>query len=183
MKYNIIACVNNKLALGKNNELLYHIKEDMNRFVALTTHNIVIMGRKTYESIPNAPLKNRLNIIISSNKDYFIEPPQENVIIVHSVDEAIEYCNAFEDILKSKNENIQVFVIGGAAIYTAFIDKDVINKAFITKVNATDDGDVYFPDIFNDDNWEITDESEICQNDNEPFSYQFLILKNKNNDD
>lgn len=182
MKYNIIACVNDKLALGKNNQLLYSIKDDMKRFVSLTTHNIVIMGRKTYESIPNAPLKNRLNIIISSNKEFFIEPPQENVIIVHSIDEAIEYCETFEDILKLNNENIQAYVIGGASIYSAFIEKGIINEAFITKVNATDDGDAYFPDIFNNDNWETTHESAICQNDGQPFSFQFLTLRNKNND-
>lgn len=142
MKYNIIACINSKHALGRNGRLLYHIKEDMELFKSLTTGNIVVMGRKTYESIPNAPLKNRINVIITSDVDYLKENKDPNIVVVHSFDEAVSYCDKINDK--------ECFVIGGASIYNTFLEKDIVDTLYITYVYEDDDGDVFFPDVFTD---------------------------------
>lgn len=124
----IIAAIGDNRELGKNNQLLWHIPEDMKRFKTLTTGHTVIMGRKTYESI-GKPLPNRVNIIITSDTT-FTAP---NCVIAHSLDEALQ-----------KSTDTETFVIGGASIYNQAIDK--ADKLYLTKVKGTFDADTFFPD-------------------------------------
>lgn len=135
MDFNIITCINNNNAIGINNKLLYHIKEDLQYFKNLTINNVVIMGRKTYESL-NKPLKNRINIIITHDKNYHID--YDNCYVVHSLDECIELCN------KDFN-NLEKFIIGGAKIYEEFLKLNLVKNIYLTKVNDFKNGDAYFP--------------------------------------
>lgn len=128
MSISIIAAVGKNLELGKNNDLIWHFKEDMRFFKETTTGHTVVMGRKTFESLPKA-LPNRRNIVISSNPDY--------------VAEGAEVVTDINDIY-SLAENDEVFIIGGGKIYSRFIND--ADKLYLTEIDAAEpSADVYFP--------------------------------------
>src|SRR3989338_9374152 len=105
---NIIAAIGKNRELGAKNKLLWHITEDVERFKTLTTDQVVIMGRKTYESIPEKfrPLPHRVNIIVTRDENYQIN--NKNVFVSHSIEDAIT---------KAKEFNNEIFIIEGAPIY------------------------------------------------------------------
>jgi len=134
MAISIIAAIGKNRELGRDNKLLWHIPEDMKRFKTLTNNSVVIMGRKTYESLPAKfrPLPNRENIIITRDKNY----KQERAIICFSMEEAIK---------KAQEFNKEVFVIGGAQIYNIGIK--YADKLYLTLVDVEHlDADAFFPD-------------------------------------
>lgn len=159
---NLIVAVDNNWAIGKDNKLLVSIPADMKFFRTMTADSVVIMGRKTLESFPNGkPLKNRINIVITKDKSY----TKEDVIVVHSVDEAIEEAHKY-------NKNI--FIIGGASIYTQFLA--FCDTAYVTKIsNSFDSPDSYFPNLDKLANWEIKEQSE--SNIYEGLFYKFVTYK------
>lgn len=126
----MIAAVAENNALGKNNELVWHLPNDFKRFKALTTNHYIIMGRKTFESFPK-PLPNRTHVIITRQKDY----NPEGCIVVDSIEKAIAVCP----------ENEDSYVIGGGEIYNLALPyADIIE---ITKVHHTFEADAFFPKI------------------------------------
>lgn len=127
----IIAAIGNNRELGRDNKLLWHIPEDLKRFKLLTTGHPVIMGRTTFESI-GKKLPDRINIIISHNKNY----NAEGCTVVHSMGEAIEIAKA--------NEREEFFVIGGGQIYAQAIY--FADKLYLTVVDGSFTADTYFPD-------------------------------------
>lgn len=130
MNISIIAAIGKNLELGKSNDLIWHFKDDMKFFKQTTIGNTVIMGRKTFESLPK-PLADRQNIVITNNKNYTAEGAE----VVFSLDEALDAC---------KNENI--FIIGGGKIYKEFLPR--ASKLYLTEINdACDDADTYFPEF------------------------------------
>ena len=145
-KISLIVCINNNNVIGNDNDLIYHIKEDLQNFKRLTTNNVIIMGRKTYESLPTRPLQNRINIIIT--RDYNYNVTDENVYIVHSVEEAISLC-------EKEFNDIECFVIGGGQIYSEFLEKDYINRMYITKICDDSDGNIKFP-LIEDNRWKLS---------------------------
>lgn len=143
---NLIVAVDKNWAIGKNNKMMWSIPADMKFFRETTKGNVVIMGRKTLESFPQGqPLKNRVNIVITKNKDYKVK----GAVIVHSVEEAIEEAKKYEG---------DTFVIGGESIYRAMLG--YCDKAYITKIDHAFDADTYFPNLDTDDEWEMTKISE-----------------------
>ncbi len=140
MKINLIACINQVNALGKNNVLLYHISSDLANFKRLTLGKVIIMGKNTYESLPKKPLPNRTTIIICNEEDYTPSAEtNDDVFIVDSIEAAL---NTAETL------NVEeVFVVGGASIYKQFMEQDLVDKMFITLVNDETEGDVEFPQI------------------------------------
>ncbi len=153
----LIVAVAENGAIGKNNDLLWHISADLKHFKALTTGHCIIMGRKTYESFPKRPLPNRRNIVITNNMDY----REEGCEVVHSVEEAIALCKDDE----------QSFVIGGATVYTQFLP--FVDKIFLTKVFATFEADTFFPEI-DLSQFEQTAASEVFTDEKSGLRYQFL---------
>lgn len=130
MNISIIAAVGKNLELGKANDLIWHFKEDMKFFKQTTIGNTVVMGRKTFESLPK-PLADRQNIVITNNKHYTADGAE----VVFSLDEALDTC---------KNEN--VFIIGGGKIYKEFLPR--ASKLYLTEIKDTcDDADTYFPEF------------------------------------
>jgi dihydrofolate reductase len=126
----MIAAVAENFALGKNNELVWHLPDDFKRFKQLTTNHFIIMGRKTFESFPK-PLPNRTHIIITRQKDY----SAEGCIVVDNLKDALT--------IVPKNED--AFIIGGGEIYNlAMPFTDVIE---LTKVHASFEADTFFPNI------------------------------------
>ena len=128
----VIAAIATNNALGKDNDLIWHLPADLKRFKKVTTGHYIIMGRNTYESI-GKPLPNRTTIIITRNKNYF----KEGCLIANSLEQAIEM----------SKEEAQVFIIGGAQIYKETIAKDLAQQLDITMVHKDFEADVYFPEI------------------------------------
>lgn len=127
----IVAMAQNR-AIGKNNDLLWHLSGDLKRFKKLTTGHPVVMGRKTWESLPKRPLPGRRNIVFTQNADYKADGAE----VVHSV-------NALFKALKDCDE--EVFIMGGAAIYNLLLP--FTNRLYVTQVYREFDADVYFPTI------------------------------------
>ena len=160
---NIIVCVDANWGIGYKNELLVRIPSDQKFFRETTTGKVVVMGRKTLDSFPQGkPLKNRTNIVITSNKD--LEKRDEE-IYVNSVEECLE-------LLKKYNEE-DIYIIGGASIYKQFLP--YCNKALVTRVDRAFSADTYFPDLDKDPEWKITKESdEQTYFDN---TFEFLVYE------
>lgn len=146
MSVQIIAAVDKNWGIGKNGKLLLSIPADMNFFKKITMNNVVIMGRKTLESLPaGRPLPNRENIILSHNKEYSIK----DALVVHSIEEAIE---------KARSFGKDIFVVGGESIYRQMLPYAEI--AHITYIDYSYASDVHFPNLDKDIEWEMTGESE-----------------------
>ena len=144
---NIIASADQNWAIGKDNQLLIRIPDDMKRFRQMTTGHVVVMGRKTLESFPNqAPLKDRVNIVMTTNPSY--QP--KGVVIVHSVEE-------LKEELKKYNTQ-DVYVIGGDSIYRQLLD--LCDTAYITKIDYAYAADAYLPNLEESDYWKLCEESE-----------------------
>ena len=140
----IIVAVAKDWGIGKDNDLLFHIPEDMKYFRKMTKGSTVVMGRKTLESFPNGdPLPNRTNVVLTRSRDY----EKEGVTVVHN----------FEELEALKLEE-PVFVIGGASVYKSLLSK--CRRAYITKVDAVKPADTFFPDLDENPDWELKSESE-----------------------
>ena len=175
LKFIIISCINQKRAIGKNGKLLYHIGNDISNFARMTKNNgVVIMGRKTFESLPNGePLKDRINIILTSNEEYDVSQDFDNVYIVHSIKDVIELCEAFFS-------DKELFVIGGEALYRQFMDGDLVDELRLTVVKDDEEGDATFPE-FNEDEWSTYYKSmaQVSSWEGVDKSFYFHILKRK----
>ena len=157
----IIVAVGKNREIGKENNLLWHLSDDLKRFKKITTGHTIVMGRKTFESLPKGALPNRRNIVLT-NQNLKID----NVEIIHTK----------ESLWSIITPNEKIFIIGGASIYKAFFnDADTIH---LTKVNASFDADVYFPD-FDETQWEKIAEEHFSANEKNEFDYSYLQLKRK----
>lgn len=134
MAISMIAAIGKNRELGKNNDLIWHFKDDMKFFRETTTGNTVVMGRKTFESLPHA-LPNRRNVVITSNKNYSAQGAE----VAGSVSETLEL---------TKNDN--VYIIGGGRIYSEFLK--YADKLYLTEIDAEcEDADTFFPEFNKDD--------------------------------
>ena len=141
MKISLVAAIAQNNAIGKNNDLLWHLPADFKHFKETTSGHFILMGRKTFESFPK-PLPNRTHLIISRNKDYKVP---ENCFLFTSIADAIHFA-------KQNNQEV-VYVIGGAEIYKQTID--LADELIITHVKASfSDADAFFPEILNQ--WQHT---------------------------
>ena len=167
--FKLIVCVNKKLVIGNNNELLYHIPNDLGNFKRLTIDNIIIMGKKTLESLPGGkPLPNRINIVLTRDKHFNMD----GVIVAHSIEDVIEICN------ETSFQNKEKFIVGGGSIYKQFIEKDLVNEIYMTEVNDENDGDTIFPEL-NKDVYKTTFQTEWYPISNIGCEYRYKILKSK----
>tara|TARA_R110002049_G_scaffold13089_5_gene57430 strand:+ start:7951 stop:8439 length:489 start_codon:yes stop_codon:yes gene_type:complete len=154
----IIAAIAKNNALGKNNDLIWHLPADLKRFKKVTTGHYILMGRNTFESI-GKPLPNRTTIIITRNKDYF----KDGCLIANSLEEAIEMAK----------EEEQIFIIGGAQIYKETIAKDLADQLDITLVHKDFDADVYFPEI-NTQVWKEVAREDFKADEKNKLDYSFV---------
>jgi dihydrofolate reductase len=152
----IIAAIAENNALGKDNDLIWHLPADLIRFRKTTTGHHIIMGRKTYESI-GKPLPNRTTVIITRNKDY----KAEGCIIVDSIEAALEVAKFDES----------PFIIGGAQIYKEAIN--LVEQLDITEVHHQFEADVYFPAI-DPTIWKEIKRESFEPNDKNNYSYSFV---------
>jgi dihydrofolate reductase len=154
----IIAAISKNNALGKDNDLIWHLPADLKRFKKITSGHYILMGRNTFESI-GKPLPNRTTIIITRNHNYF----KEGCLIANSLEQAIELTNNAPN----------VFIIGGAQIYRETIAKELADKLDITIVHQEFDADVFFPEI------DLTIWKEVAREDfnaDEKNKYDFSFI-------
>lgn len=166
MNTSIIVATAKNRAIGKDNDLLWHLPDDMAFFKEITKGHCIITGRKNYESIPPKyrPLPNRTNILVTRNKDYH----ESGVIICHSLQEAIN--------VGKKHENDELFIIGGGQIYAEALN--LCDKIYLTEVNASfEDADVYFPLI--DDSWTEISRTPHPADERHKYSFDFVELVRK----
>ena len=157
----LIAAIANNNALGKDNQLLWHLPDDFKRFKAVTSGHYIIMGRKTFESFPK-PLPNRTHVVITRQKDYH----PEGCIVVDSIEKALEISPEGQD----------VFVIGGGEIYN--LAMRFADKLDITKVHADFDADVYFPEISPED-WKLESSEFHPKDDRHAYDFTFSAFIRK----
>ena len=144
---NMIVAVDENWGIGNRNELLIRIPADMKLFREETTGKVVVLGRKTLETFPGGlPLKNRKNIILSSQKDFQVKDAQ----VVHSLEELLEELKNYEEE--------EIYIIGGESVYRMMLD--YCKKIHVTKIDRTYEADAFFPNLDEKKEWKITVESE-----------------------
>ena len=153
----IIVAIAENYAIGKDNDLLWHISDDLKRFKRLTTEHTVIMGRNTYESLPFKPLPKRKNIVLTNNKDL----QYEGALMAHSYEEVFNLCNPDE-------EN---FVIGGANVYENMLP--YADKLYVTWVYKSFEADTYFPEI-DEKVWQIAEKTDLMHDEQSGLDYAYV---------
>ena len=150
-------------AIGKNNDLLCHLPADLKHFKELTMGHTIIMGRRTFESLPKGALPGRENIVVTRNADY----QAAGAVVCHSVDEA----------LQKASMPGERFIIGGAQLYAATIDK--VDMLHLTELHASfADADTFFPQI-NRDEWQEVERIDCQADERNRYPYSFVTLKKK----
>ena len=163
---NLIAAVDVNWAIGYKNKLLVSIPDDMKFFRQTTTGKVVVMGRKTLESFPNGqPLKNRVNIVLTSDKNYKVK----DAIVVHDLDEL------HKELEQYNSED--VYVIGGESIYRQLLDE--CDVAHITKIDYAYDADAYFPNLDEKEEWQITEDSDEQTYFDLEYCFKMYVRKTK----
>ena len=149
-------------AIGKDNDLLWKIKDDLKLFKNTTAGHVVIHGRKSFESI-GFPLPNRSNIIITRNKDY----KAEGAFVTYSLSEAIE-------LGKKLEMNDEIFILGGAEIYRQSLD--LVDRMYLSEVDSKfPEADAYFPEL-NMDGWKQVKCDKYEQSEVNEFAFDFFVL-------
>jgi dihydrofolate reductase len=155
----IIVAISEDSGIGKDNELLWHISEDLKRFKKLTIGKTVIMGKKTWESLPKRPLPGRRNIVLTDNPGESFE----NAVTAYSIEDAMGRCRKDEE----------VFIMGGGSIYRQFMP--LADRLYITHVHKKAPADIYFPEI-DMKLWEKTEEEKFTSED---IPYTYTIYQRK----
>lgn len=158
----VVAAAENN-AIGKDNQLLWHLPNDLRFFKNITWGMVVVMGRKTFEAV-NKPLPGRINIVITRQPDWTAEGT------ITAID--------LEDVLKKAAETNckEIFVIGGGEIYKQSMA--IANKIYITRVHATLDADTYFP-VIDEDKWTLTSNEDFETDAKHAYAYSFQVWEKK----
>jgi len=159
-KISIIVAIASNWAIGRNNDLLWHISNDLKRFKRYTQGHYVILGKKTLQSLPGGPLKNRRHIVIT-------DVPGEvfsGCITVYSIEEAIDKCHNSE-------EN---FVIGGGMVYKQFMEH--ATKLYLTRIHKDFEADIFFPEI-DFTLWRLTSSELITDDPQNDFDYSYEVYE------
>jgi len=160
-KISIIAAVADNYAIGKANKLIWHLPADLKHFKQLTTGHTVVMGKRTFESLPNGPLPNRKNVVLTS---ILSESIQDGYFEAESLEEALDLCEHEEEI----------FIIGGSTVYKQSIDKT--DKLYITWVHDDFQADAFFPEI-DFSQWKETAREDHEPDDKNAYRYSFVTYE------
>lgn len=160
-KISIIAAVADNYAIGKANKLIWHLPADLKHFKQLTTGHTVVMGKRTFESLPNGPLPNRKNVVLTS---ILSESIQDGYFEAESLEEALDLCEHEEEI----------FIIGGSTVYKQSIDK--ADKLYITWVHDDFQADAFFPEI-DFSQWKETAHEDHEPDDKNAYRYSFVTYE------
>jgi len=166
MIISLIVAASENNAIGKDNQLLWHLPNDMKFFKNTTWGMPVVMGRKTYDALAGEPLPGRFNFVITRQKDW--KPNTEKVTVAPSLETALEAAKA--------TDCKETFVIGGGEIYKESMP--IADRIYITRVHAQLDGDTYFPPIDNND-WELMDNRDFPADEKHAYPYSFQLWQRK----
>ena len=162
-KISIIAAVADNYAIGKSNNLPWYLPADLSHFKKLTTGHVIVMGKRTFASLPNGPLPNRKNVVLTS-------------VMSEGVNEGYFEADSLEDALFLCEHEEQIFIIGGATVYRQSIDK--VDYMYITWIHQDFAADTYFPAIdFNQ--WEEVSHDDHSADKNNEYAYTFSEYKRK----
>ncbi len=166
MEIAMIAAVAENGVIGKDNDLVWRLPDDMKYFMNSTKNHYIILGRKNYESLPPKfrPLPNRTNIVITRQKNLELE----NTIVVNSLEDAIAVCK------KDKQE--KVFVIGGGQIYQQVLP--ITDTLYITEIHNKFDGDTFFPE-YDKNEWEEISRDPHPTDERHKYAFDFVVYKRK----
>jgi len=169
MIVSLIVAIAENNAIGKDNDLLWHLSNDMQYFKTKTLNHHIITGRKNYTSIPPKyrPLVNRTNIVLTHQTDF----KEDNCIILHSLEEAIDY-------VQQTNEK-ELFIIGGGQIFQEVLAKDMADKMYVTHVHHSFEADTFFPEI-DLQLWYKKSEEYHEADDKHAYSYTFAVYEKIN---
>lgn len=168
---NLIAAMSKNRCIGKDNKLIYHIKEDLKRFKELTTNNVIVMGSNTFKSLPKGALPNRINIVVTNNEELKNTYKADNLVFVSSIEEALE------EYQRNFINDKKLFIIGGGLVYRYVIDNNMVDKLYLTIIDEEADGDTFFPKLGNE--WKIVKEEKmVIDNKNVIFD----VLEKGNNE-
>ena len=159
----IVAAADNN-AIGKDNELLWHLPNDLRFFKQTTSGHAVIMGRKTYESV-GKPLPNRRNLVVTRQKDYVLEGAE----VVHSLEAALARCA----------DETEVFIVGGEEIYRQALP--ITHRVYLTRVHANLPGDAYFPSLDERD-CVLVSEEKHNPDERHAYGYSFQVYERRKHD-
>ena len=158
----IIVAIAQDRAIGYKGDLIYHLSADLKRFKALTTGHTVLMGRKTFDSLPKGALPNRRNIVLTRQQGVSF-PGTE---VYPSITEALEHCAPDE----------KVFIIGGAQIYAQALE--LADELEITLVHDTPaEADTFFPDYISNGRWKLISQEDHDPDERNPYPYSFLTYR------
>ncbi len=165
MRVSLIVAASENNIIGNDNDLIWHLPKDMRFFKETTIGHHIIMGRKNFESIPHKfrPLPKRTNIVITRQKDY----KASGCITLNSIEDALE-------IAKRNNDN-EPFIIGGGQIYKIALDRNLIDRIYLTRIHHKFDGDTYFPEL--SDEWREINKIENKIDNKHKYNYDFIILE------
>ena len=166
MEIAMIAAVAENGVIGKDNDLVWSLPDDMKYFMNSTQDHYIIMGRKNYESLPPKfrPLPNRTNIIVTHQKDFKVD----NTHVVHTMEDAIAFC--------ANNKQERIFVIGGGQIYKQALPQ--ADTLYITEIHQAFEGDTYFPS-FDKSEWEEVSRIPHAADERHLYSFDFVIYNRK----
>lgn len=160
MKNTIVVAISDNYAIGKDNDLIWHMPADLRHFKRVTTGKYVCMGRKSFESL-GKPLPNRINIVITRQEDY--QP--EGVIVVNSLDAAIDHA--------AQAGQEELIILGGGQVYKESLDRGLVDEMIITEIKATFDADTHFPS-FDESQWKEVRREEHPADEKNPHDYAFV---------
>lgn len=162
---NLIAAADKNWGIGRDNRLLVRIPEDMKFFQKMTTGKVVVVGRKTLETFPGGqPLKNRINIVLTSNPDF----KAKGAAVAHSMEELLKELE--------KYDSRDIYIAGGESVYRQMAD--LCDTAYITKIDYEYQADAWFPNLDEKEEWELTKDSE--EQTYFDLEYYFLKYEKKN---
>ena len=159
----IIVAVAKNQAIGKDNQLLWHLPDDFRRFKRLTSGHKIIMGRKTFESLPESfrPLPRRQNIVVSLSQQAFL-----GSVAAHSLEDAFSQADS------------EVMVIGGADIYRQALP--LVDRVYATEIDThAEDGDTFFPEVSSDE-WYVSEQQDFLADERNRFAYSFVTYLRHN---
>lgn len=168
MKISIIVSVSENWVIGRNNKLIWKLSNDLKRFKDLTTGHPVIMGQRTFESLPKGALPNRTNIVLTDDPNFSAPNVVLSYNLIDSLEKAKQTCK--------NEENCEVFIIGGGMIYRQFLD--YADCIYLTTVHTNIEGDVTFPEL-NSKQWKIVSEKFKEKDNNNEYDHTYKIYNRK----
>ena len=161
--FSLVVCVDSNWGIAKNGQLLEWIPEDLKNFQKITKDSVVVMGKTTFQSLPNGPLKNRINVVLTRDKKF----KSKDVVICNSVEECIK---------KVKKYNKNIFIIGGSQIYQQFLL--YCDKAYVTKIFNDYNADTFMVNLDNEKNWMIDSWGSVKNYKNIQYQhYEYVRIK------